>query len=288
MSPDSFRHHDPRVRRLHHAEHPEGRLDLIAQQVTEWRGYISEQRPVLPGSSLAKDDEVFSVFPASHLTWHGISSAVDHLDMFMVSIRAGQSHPLAPQTLARTGMLSGAHALWVLDHGDRVTRQRRGLQLAYQEFAEDHKAVREIATFENPNPAAGLAEMQSYLDVRQEWMDRAVAVGATLGMTSGQVTTFGETDVLDKVTRHIVQDDPQKADMIRAVRVLWRTYSGIAHGYRWSAMFRTDIGEGEADQTGAVHGNATNDVGELATAAAGVSIFLLRAISLFERRRQPV
>lgn len=72
------------------------------------------------GSSLAADDKLFPVLPPSHLAWHGVASAVDHLDMFMALPRSGVSHPLAPNTVARTGMLSGAHALWLLDAPTRA------------------------------------------------------------------------------------------------------------------------------------------------------------------------
>lgn len=267
----------------------EGRLQQIADYLGRWRDYVYTDQPILPGSSLARDDEVFDVLPASALAWHGISSAVDHLDMFMAAILAQRSHPLAPQTLARTGMISGAHALWVLDGGDRVTRQKRALQLAYQEFAEDHKAVTGIAPLMGTDPATGDSNAKTYLDSRKEWMDRAVTVGASLGMTAHQVTTLGETDLLDKVTKEIVRRDPQHTEMAKSVQILWRMWSGVAHGLRWPVMSRTDFGAAApADATGTVRALATNDISNLTMAASGVAIFLVRAIGIFEERRKPV
>ena len=43
------------------------------------------------------------------------------------------------------GVLSGAHALWLLDGPDRVERQKRGLCLVDEEFFREHQAVRDIA-----------------------------------------------------------------------------------------------------------------------------------------------
>lgn len=80
-------------------------------------------------------------------------------------------------------MLAGAHALWVLDGPDRPTRQRRALRLAYEEFHREHQAVTDIATIETDDPEQRLAEMADYLDKRVEWKQRAITVGAQLGMT---------------------------------------------------------------------------------------------------------
>jgi hypothetical protein len=81
-------------------------------------------------------------------------------------------------------VLSGAHALWLLDGPDRVERQKRGLCLAHEEFFREHQAVRDIAAIQNSDPVRGLTAMKDYLGARVEWMDRALAAGATIGTTS--------------------------------------------------------------------------------------------------------
>lgn len=264
------------------------RLAQLDQLLESWRAYIQKPRSVEDGSSLAADDKLFPVLTPSQLAWHGIASAVDHLDMFMALLRSGTSHPLAPNTIARTGMLSGAHALWLLDGPDRVERQKRGLRLAYEEFFRDHQAVRDIAMIENPDPARGLAEMKGYLDARAEWMDRAVTVGATIGMPAKEVKTVNDTQLLDTVTRRLVEQDPEDVDLIRAVRIVWRIYSGVAHGLRWPVMYRAQYGGPVPDsKPGTVEGHVTNSIGDLDMAASSISIFLLNAINLFEKRRRP-
>lgn len=262
----------------------EQRLAQIAAKLDEWTEYVHQERPVLPNSSLASDDALFPLFPPSSLAWHGMSSAVDHLEIFMNAVAGGKSHPLAPQTLARTGMVSAAHALWLLDGRDRPTRQKRGLQLAYFEFSEDHKAVRDIAKL----PDADLAALQPYLDTREKWMERAITRGAGLGMSEGQVTTLNDTDLLDHVCRDIAHREPDLDDIVGMVRVLWRLYSGSAHGLRWPVMFRADLANaGPADASGTTFAQATNDFSDLTMAASGVAIFLARAINSFEIRRRP-
>ena len=262
------------------------RLSQLDQLLDGWRAYIIEPRIVQDGSSLAADDKLFPVLAPSQLAWHGIASAVDHLDMFMALLRTGTSHPLAPNTIARTGMLSGAHALWLLDGPNRIERQKRGLRLAHEEFSRDRQAVRDIATIENPDPEAGLVKMKDYLDTRTEWMERALTVGAQLGMTSKDLR-FDDTTLLDEVTRRLVERDPEAIDLIRAVRIVWRTYSGVAHGLRWPVMYRAEYGEPiPGGKPGSVEGRVTNNIEDLSMAASSVSIFLINAIDLFEKRRQ--
>lgn len=185
-------------------------------------------------------------------------------------------------------MLSGAHALWLLDGPDRVERQKRGLCLAHEEFFREHQAVRDIAAIQNSDPVRGLTAMKDYLDARVEWMDRALAAGATIGMTSKEVKTLNDTGLLDTVAHRLVEHDPENVELISAVRIVWRTYSGVAHGLRWPVRYRTKYGEPiPGSRPGTVEGRVTNSIGDLDMAASSISIFLINAIRLFEKRRQP-
>jgi len=83
---------------------------------------------VHPNSSLGADDRLFTVVPTSHLAWHGISHAVDYLDMYLNAlVEHRMSFAIAPQSLARSGLLGAAHALWLLDAPSRRERQLRDL-----------------------------------------------------------------------------------------------------------------------------------------------------------------
>ena len=123
------------------------RLAQLDQLLAGWRDYI--QKAPEDGNSLAGDDHLFPMLPPSQLAWFGIVSAVDHLDMLMALVRSGTSHPLRTTPSPAPGVLSGAHALWLLDGPDRVERQKRGLCLAHAEFFREHQAVRDIAAIQN-------------------------------------------------------------------------------------------------------------------------------------------
>lgn len=267
------------------------RLGWISEQVKVWRTYVGQPQSVLDGSSLAADDAIFSVLPPSHLIWHGISHAVDHLDMFMVALTEGKrSHPIAPSTLARSGILGSAHALWLLDGPDRAERQRRALKIAHEEFYRDRQMLRDIADISRDDPGTepspDISVVQQQIDLRTEWINRAIAVGTTLGMRDRQVTAqLDETSIIDAVAERYAVVTRDSHELVKAYRLVWRTYSATSHGLRWSAMARAKIVKNE--QGGGGNGWLTNDLADLGMAACAVTLFTLRAVNLYEIRRKP-
>lgn len=208
--------------------------------------------------------------------------------MFMALVRSGTSHPLAHNTVARTGGAQRRSRSMAARRARPSRAKKRGLCLAHEEFFREHQAVRDIAAIQNSDPVRGLTAMKDYLDARVEWMDRALAAGATIGMTSKEVKTLNDTGLLDTVAHRLVEHDPENVELISAVRIVWRTYSGVAHGLRWPVRYRTKYGEPiPGSRPGTVEGLVTNSIGDLDMAASSSSIFLTNAIRLFEKRRQP-
>ena len=155
----------------------------------------------------------------------------------------------APRTRWRTtpspapGVLSGAHALWLLDGPDRVERQKRGLCLAHEEFFREHQAVRDIAAIQNSDPVRGLTAMKDY--PTRAWSGwtgrwRPARRSARPRKRSRPSTKPGcWTRWLTASSSTI----PRNVELISAVRIVWRTYSGVAHGLRWPVRYRTKYGE---------------------------------------------
>ncbi|MFC7655455.1 hypothetical protein ACFQV8_01835 [Pseudonocardia benzenivorans] len=218
----------------------------------------------------------------SQVAWQGISSAIDHLDSFMDLLDGGKAHPLSPGTLARSGILGAAHALWVLDVPDREERQRRGLRLAHEDFKREQQLVTDMRDLMGDPTGTG----QERIDILTEWMGRAVTVGTTtLNMTPAAVRRFTDTALIDEVAARYAEAVPDSGDIAVSYRMVWRIYSGSAHGLRWSAMLNAAI-ERNADGPG---GNAyvTKDLSDLAMAASAVAIFAHRAIELYDEQRTP-
>ena len=64
---------------------------------------------VVSGSTLDQDDAAFPAYPVSHLVWMGLSSGVEHLDLFTSALRATRtSRPAGYFILARAGLVGAA------------------------------------------------------------------------------------------------------------------------------------------------------------------------------------
>ena len=266
---------------------PKQRLALIAGQVEQWRTMTGQLPPVEPGSSLTGDDQIFLLLPPSYLIWHGISHAVDHLDMFMNAlVMTNTSFPLAPQTLARSGVLGAAHALWMLDGPDRVERQLRALRMVHQEFSQERTAYRDIVQIEGPNP-----RLASLIAVRDKWIARTITAGATIGKTAKQVAQRpDDTTLIDSVIKRYEQvNRPEDGgSLVGVYRLIWRMHSGVAHGLRWPIMYRTDFSNAVlgGDEHG-LGGMVTNDEDQLMVSATAMYLLLKRAFELYDLRRLP-
>lgn len=84
-----------------------------------------------------------------------------------------------------------------------------------------------------------------------------MTVGASLGMTPKEVKTHNDTMLLDEVARRLVEHDPENADLISSVRVLWRISSGVAHGLRWPVVYRAKYGEPVPGKPGSTEARVT-------------------------------
>ncbi len=265
------------------------RLWATYQQVETWREITGKPQRVHPHSSIGADDRLFDVVPPSHLIWHGISHAVDHLDMYLhAPVKSNLSFPIAPQSLARSGLLGVAHALWMLDEPCRATRQLRALRIAYEEWRNERNAYQDL--FNRGEAAPG---MKALIEVRTEWMVRAIEAGESIGWTKTDVKTKpNDTTLIEEViTRYEANDPVEPGDMtLRATYLLmWRMLSGSAHGYRWSAIPRTRFpGPGEErPESGDVDGYLTNNEEQHALSASALALLIRHAFDLYDIRRAP-
>jgi hypothetical protein len=265
------------------------RLGEIAERAVQWREMIRKPHPIEPGSSLDTDDQVFPALPASHLIWHGISHAVDHLDAYLHPIvTSGISFPLAPQTLARSGVLGAAHALWILDAPVPVDRQLRALRMAHEELRNECNAYEGLAS--STESIAELEGLTSTVAARRRRMAEAAEAGEAIGKTVAQVRKKPtETMLIDEVIERYQQAHPavDQAKLLNMYRLIWRMHSGISHGFMWPVMHRTDFTNAafdSPDRSG--HGGlVTNTEVQLAISAVAMSLLISDAFRLFNERR---
>ncbi|MDQ3580010.1 MAG: hypothetical protein M3443_20915 [Actinomycetota bacterium] len=265
------------------------RLWATYQQVEKWREITSTPQRVDPHSSIGADDRLFSVVPVSHLIWHGISHAVDHLDMYLHAlVETKMSFPIAPQSLARSGLLGAAHALWMLDEPNRAQRQLRALRIAHEEWRNERNAYQDLIDWGEGTPG-----MKTLIDVRTDWMACAIEAGESIGWTAVEVKTKPIDTVLieDVITRYESSDlgQPRDISLRAAYLLMWRMLSGSTHGYRWAAIPRTRFRDADARHSGSgdVDGYLTNSEEQHAMSAGALALLIKRAIELYDLRRAP-
>lgn len=125
------------------------------------------------------------------------------------------------------------------------------------------------------------------IDLRTEWMARAVAAGKRLGMVDGQVqASINDTAIIDAVAKRLAHLEPGNRDLIQAYRVLWRTHSGTAHGLRWSSQPNTEVFDSLV-RGGAIGQVTSGGIDKQFMSAAAPAVLIHRAVELFETYRQP-
>jgi hypothetical protein len=86
-------------------------------------------------SSLAGDDRITDPYQTSHIVWHSISHAVDHLNMQRTVLgKTGVIHMYAPFSVARAAIENAITAVWLLAPANRRERVRRRCRFAADDF----------------------------------------------------------------------------------------------------------------------------------------------------------
>ena len=132
------------------------------------------------------------------------------------------------------------------------------------------------------------ADVDRQIDECTEWIAQAVQRGATIGMTANDAGQRpDDTAIIDTVAKRYVEmtSSSSEHDLVTTYRMIWRTHSGTAHGLRWPALHRTEILCPLA--RGGASGRLTaGGLPALSMSASAVSLLIMRAIDLYEQRRE--
>jgi hypothetical protein len=242
-----------------------------------------------PKQQLGADDRLFTVVPTSHLAWHGISHAVDHLDMYLNAlVEHRMSFAIAPQSLARSGLLGAAHALWLLDAPSRRERQLRGLRIAHEEWRNERNAYQKLI-----DSGQAVSGMKGLVEVRTEWMKRAITTAESIGFESKYVKTKpNDTDLIEEVIDRYkphVPSEPGDMSLSATYLLMWRILSGATHGYRWAVMPRVTFPDADDldPHSPDAGGHLTHDEEQHVLAVEGLALLISRAFDLYNIRRVP-
>lgn len=234
-----------------------------------------------PGSSLARDDEVYPALPPSHLAYGGIVTATEHLDFFRTSFQANRTlYPASHFTLLRTALMGAAQAVWVLK-GPRAQRCERALRLVRDDIQQQRGLLNDVAAQLAPEDCAA---QQQILDRRlREVQDAAAALGLNPAKVRGWKLFM--TEVIREASELVHQDDE---DAWYGTSLLWRLQSGHAHGTPSARIRQILPDQIEHRANGMLWGKFEASFADVGCAAAGAFLLLKEAWWLYDQRCQSI
>lgn len=241
--------------------------------------------PLVPasGSSLAREDQVYSRLPTSRLAYGGIVTAAEHLELFRVAyLASGNLYPSSYFTLLRSALMGSTQALWVLKPRLRAERIENSLQLARDDIRQSMNLLSvetpaELGLDENIETAR--ARMNQRLAELQD-----VAAAAGLDPTKVPGWRLNMTEMIKTVSELVHADNSGDADTRHGASLLWRLQSSHAHGTPSARIRQVQLNSVRQHRDGTLLGAATTSFAEVGSAAAAAVLFLNEAWRLYELR----
>ncbi|MEU1172114.1 hypothetical protein [Streptomyces microflavus] len=264
----------------------EARLGRMRKAAAIWSarasGDDSGPPKVEAGSSLAGDDRLFPSHPVSSVAWHGLLTAVEHLEFALDSMAKTQTaYPAAYFTVLRAGLLGAAQAVWVLEPAQRRERQMRGLEAAMTNYDEQRKMLNSLT--------AADAEQQRDLDQAvarmKDRLNDVAAAAVQIGCEPAKASKIKlvATDVIkEAASKALSMTGGREAEYAMH---LWRMGSGHAHGHAYTRYLQIDTESLIQEADGRLWGRTTATTENLGLAASAVVIMTKEGFELYDRRR---
>jgi hypothetical protein len=225
-----------------------GRLD-------RWQAVIASRPEPSPGSELAIDDGIWPWTPPTSLCIASLGNAREHLHAIRRLIEARELFPSVTSTLARSALMSGAIAVWMLAPEEANERHRRMLTFALEDY-RNHVAfgtqVSQTFHVDDVQPTAD--EQMSRLRQRSEEVRSLLEpLGGPLGWNLTDI-------IIPAALRETAPDRRQRAQFGSR----WRVMSGAAHGLLWPHFGATGTTFSDVDPAGVGLATIVGSVGTLA------------------------
>ena len=262
----------------------QARIEKVFPTIETWFKRTGQVPPTpAPGSSLAREDQVYSRLPPSHLAYGGIVTAAEHLELFRVAYLASRRlYPSAYFTLLRSALMGSTQALWVLKPPLRTERIENALRLA----RDDIKQTMGLLSGETP-AELGLDEAIETERARlNQRLAELQAVAATVGLDPAKVPDWrlNMTTMIKTVSELVHADNRGDADTRHGASLLWRLQSGHAHGTPSARVRQVQMDQVRQHPDGTLTGSATASFAEVGSAVAATILFLNEAWRLYELR----
>lgn len=221
--------------------------DLLAElrntfvRLDRWRTVLASRVEARADSELAGDDQFWPWTPPTSLCLASLGSAREHLHAIRLLLETGELFPSVTSTLARSALISGAVAVWMLESDDAEDRRRRMLTFALEDYRNHIAFGRESARTFHPNDLRPEADEQ--LDRLQQ---RSNGVRALLDQLGGPIGWNLTDNIIPAAVDQTTADERQRAQF----KSRWRVMSGAAHGFIWSHFGAAGTAVSDLDPSG--------------------------------------
>ncbi|MFI5591178.1 hypothetical protein ACIA5G_39430 [Amycolatopsis sp. NPDC051758] len=260
------------------------RIERMFPTIEAWFKRTGEVPPMpAPGSSLARDDQVYGRLPPSHLAYGGIVTAAEHLELFRVGLTASRIlYPSSYFTLLRSALMGSTQALWVLKPRLRAERIAHALQLV----RDDLRQSMNLLLVDTPAELG----LDDDLDTARAGLNRRLvelqAAAAAAGLDPDKVPGWriNMTEMIKTVSELVHADHRGDADTRHGASLLWRLQSGHAHATPSARVRQIRAEQVQQHPDGTLTGAATASFAEVGSASAAAVLFLNEAWRLYELR----
>lgn len=232
-------------------------------------------------SALYYDDQLCEAFPTSTSAYHGISAAIDHVNLIGDAIQGRQAtRPYAYFPPARAATFAAARTVWILSPPTRKVRQVRGL---WMEWDNNRKQRGFVDSVRADNPEARTSR-DRYLDNIKTRRERIVAAGDVIGYKlSNRNDPPTDTQIMEAATSWLDRHaDPADFGSGHAAMLLWRQHGGAAHSLPWINTGRVEVME--RLEQGGVKGRVTASYADIGMAIASGVLMISEALKLYDKR----
>lgn len=202
-----------------------------------------------------------------------IGGALEHIHTIRHLFGGYGATPRVPWTLLRPVFEAGFWTIWLLEPDDGDVRRRRGLRA-------EVNAARERTNFYAAmfahDPAQLTEATRNHGGHEQTYRVEAAALGMTWQQARQKINVVEELAKLNVVKTM----EPALHD---ATNAMWRSLSGIQHGYAYALLLNSDL-TGSEDIAGGVRATVTIREEAFLAAAGAASLLLIEGIALMIRR----
>lgn len=210
-------------------------------RLDRWRTVLASRVDPRADSELASDDQIWPWAPPTSLCLASLGSAREHLHAIRLLVDSGELFPSVTSTLARSALMSGAIAVWMLAPDDAKERRRRMLTFALEDYRNHIAFGRESARTFHPDDLRPEANEQ--LNRLQQ---RSKDLRDLLNQFGGPVGWNLTEKIIPAAVDQTTANERQRAQF----KARWRVMSGAAHGFIWSHFGAAGTAYSDLDPSG--------------------------------------